>query len=125
MSKTLELNTLDGRKIEVTICNFKSIEIIRDWFPFRFMLEANDMQFLDITYKLFLSTAQSWVGTKEAFSREALKDLLDSDLSLVLQANSQINTIMRQRISNMPETANPVETLLSMTHKKPEDGVVH
>ena len=115
MSKTLKLDTLDGRKIEVVMRDFKALEVFSLGFKVQRSIEAHDnTEALCAMCSMVVNAAESWAGTNEAFSRQALQALLDSDLTLIVQLSEQIGIIVQQQLA-----------LAFPFYEQPEDGVVH
>ena len=119
MSKTLELDTLDGRKIEIVLRDFTVPEIMHlGAMVTKAVAENNCALSLDAIYQLVLKSAQSWKGARKTFSSGVLSELLDADLSLVMQICNQVNAIIGKRLEKAGlQTATDIE--------QPEDGVVH
>jgi len=117
MGKTLELNTLDGRKIEVAMRDFKALEVFSLGFKVQRSIEVGDnTESLHTMYRMVVNAAESWTGMNEAFSKQALQNLLDSDLAVLVQLCEQVGAIVHQQMV----AAFPVPA-----YEQPEDGVVH
>ena len=115
--KTLELNTLDGRKIEVELRDFTVIEMMRlGQAAQKAQADGDHVLCMSAMYDLVKQAAQSWKGARKKFSDDALDELLQGDILLIQQVTTQVGNIVAERFREagfVPDV------------EVPEDSAVH